>query len=262
VSIVSLKQFVEVVTGLLKTWRTDTLWFRGLERATYALAPGTYRRKNLYDDEAEDERRYEFKRRAVQFPLERPPSSEWEWYFLMQHYGSPTRLLDWSEGALIGLYFAVRSHKRRRAAAVWVLEPSWLQKEVVKRCHFLPPRKDPLYKFVFEYMPDPDDDRTKWIRVYLPETFSKKALPRFPAPLRPPQIHRRIAAQLSAFTIHGSHQRGLEQVALLAKSPQLLKIRIPGRYIATIREDLETCGIVETTVFPELEGLGRELQES
>jgi len=37
------------------------------------------------------------------------PENKWEWYFLMQHYGAPTRLLDWSDGALVlvALYFAL-----------------------------------------------------------------------------------------------------------------------------------------------------------
>jgi len=32
--------------------------------------------------------------------------SYWSWLFQMQHYGVPTRLLDWSRDALVALYFA------------------------------------------------------------------------------------------------------------------------------------------------------------
>jgi hypothetical protein len=46
--------------------------------------------------------------RAPSLSDERPRNS-WDWYLLMQHSGAPTRLLDWTEGALIALYFAVRN---------------------------------------------------------------------------------------------------------------------------------------------------------
>jgi hypothetical protein len=38
------------------------------------------------------------------------PTNDFEWLALMQHYGVPTRLLDWSMNPRVALYFAVKEH--------------------------------------------------------------------------------------------------------------------------------------------------------
>lgn len=72
---------------------------------------------------------------------------------------------------------------------------------------------------------------------------------------------RRFAAQRSRFTIFG---RGMDGVRKLCEKAQgspcrLCRIPIKRAAVATMRRDLTTCGISESTIFPDLEGLGREL---
>jgi hypothetical protein len=250
----SLEEFYAHVKRLTDAWNEEP-WFRGRD-ARDDLRPKFYREKR--EDEAEDELRWEFQRRYRLFPMMHPPTTGWEQYFMMQHYGMPTRLLDWTEGALLALYFGLRRNDGRRDAAVWALDPFWLLEHVVEASNFLP-KNHPDYKFIREYMPDPTDKRTKWIRAYLPRAFASAKLPPLPAPLQPPHIDRRIGAQLSAFTIHGARERGLEFIARTTRDARFAAIRIPRANVKNIRYHLAVAGVVETTVYPDLEGLGREL---
>ena len=146
----SLPAFLAAVSELSKEWKaywvkkraednelaTSWLpWFRGEDNADWisglALQPRLY--WNDFDPkmilEHEQDMRVEFRRRGAQLITERQPIDKWEWYFLMQHYSAPTRLLDWSDAALVGLHFAVshrggKDDKHGNAdAAVYMLDP-------------------------------------------------------------------------------------------------------------------------------------------
>ena len=241
VTIQSLSEYVTTVSGLCSEW-ADTSgpcepWFRGQEDASWRLVPKAHRFTQL----DEGNLRNEFRRRGV--PLmtaEERPTSDWEWYFLMQHYGAPTRLLDWSGGALIALYFAIRNNDGSRDAAVWALDPWRLNEVVVKK---------------YEVMEATDVE----CEPYLPKVFIDVPLPALPLAIQPPHIVRRIAVQSSYFTIHGSDRDGMSALTWVGDKPYVKKLVVPKHCIRAIRAALTTCGIVETTVFPDLEALAREL---
>jgi hypothetical protein len=224
------------------------IWFRGVSDVKYKLVPKIYRpslynlRKFPRKEPDEDEILYAFKSRAMQMMSEpHLPSSEKDWYFLMQHYGAPTRLLDWTDGALLALYFAIRKLKEPRDAAVWVLEPSWLNEEANKI--------------------DGGVRISEWSETdpWFPRPFEDVLHPAFPLAVDPPHVSRRLTVQRSHFTIHGTDKDGLDKMAERPNA-RLVKIPIAASDIVPILDDLNTCGISESTIFPDLEGLSRELE--
>jgi hypothetical protein len=94
----------------------------------------TYRTDHKLKDvlRQEQDLRLEFRRRGSQLIGEGKPADHWERYFLMQHYGVPTRLLDWTDGALVALYFAVKQIRIPEDAVVYILDPWWLCNLVYK----------------------------------------------------------------------------------------------------------------------------------
>jgi len=262
----SLDQFVKVVSARARKWqktlnrRTESAWlpwFRGEESADWptALNPKLYRTKHKLNEvlRQEQDLRLEFRRRGSQFAGEGKPSDHWEWYFLMEHYGVPTRLLDWSDGALVALYFALKTAKTSHDAAVYMLDPWWLNKLVYKE---FPTAK--AERPIGTALPEWDE-----AQAYLSQDeFQNELLgPKFPLAIDPSHVARRFAAQRSRFTIFGRAANGLTKICDKAKVSDCRLCRIPIKRaaVATMRRDLATCGISESTIFPDLEGFGREL---
>ena len=246
---------VEQVTAIASELRDEWIdssdlaiipWFRGQTDADWPLRPKFYRTRPT-DFVTECEIREEFITHAPAL-CDVSPRNEWEWYFLMQHYGAPTRLLDWTDGALIALYFAVRDNKGDRNAVVWALDPWWLNWRVIRRDEVIP-------------VGDPLLPKNRKEHRWLPTRFvPTKTLPKFPIAVFPGNFDKRIGSQRSAFTIHGADVDGLVTLGATGKNPGLAKITIPSWAVNQIKRGLDTCGIDETTVFPNLEALSRVVE--
>ena len=74
--------------------------------------------------------------------IQNMPDSMIEWQEVMQHYFSKTRLMDWSESAIVALNFALEAYinpledheilykRRHNAPVIWVLNPVELNRKV------------------------------------------------------------------------------------------------------------------------------------
>lgn len=96
----SVADLLQAVKGSQASGRR---WFRGQRDHRWGLQPGVARKSAHLSEEVTLLK--EFKRDAANRTNFRP-SDGWEWLTLAQHYGLPTRLLDWTEDPLVALYFA------------------------------------------------------------------------------------------------------------------------------------------------------------
>jgi hypothetical protein len=244
----TLDGFLEYVKVLEQKWKDSEqgwLWFRGQQRAYWTLTPKLYRDISNPSRETDDDTREQFVIRAPSLTDEKPKNS-WEWYFLMQHFGAPTRLLDWTESALIGLYFAVKDNLGYFDAAVWILDPWWLNKTVLRKMEVIPPGASGLSKA--------DEKRYRpWLRDHF-EPHS--ILPERPVAIYPTHFARRISTQRSCFTIHGSQTDALHVLERAPRS-RISKVIIPGYAVASLKDELARCGMDEVSIFPDLQGLAR-----
>lgn len=274
-----LGRYLSEVRAIRKRWRVpkrDELWFRAEDsshRKTH-LQPGLYRPKENGTRlpstprllELENHLYEEFSRMGTQLSDARAQSDEWEWdsYFLMQHHGVPTRLLDWSDGALIALHFAVgnKATPAKSGAKIFVLDPYWLLKVIAKH----PDRTDAKNRWKQYWKKNPHDVyESDWDRLYLPSDEEDDEDPLLATPVVPilwdsPHVTRRVAAQRSRFMIFGTDPKWLSQ---LRKNPdaRIEMITISPASVPSIKQELRDAGVTESVVFPDLDGLGRELKQ-
>jgi len=98
-------------------------WWRGHADASWRLVPGVHRADHGPFYEANIATKFA-QRAPTRHPNTPPEGALASWLFLMQHYGLPTRLLDWTESPLLATYFAVSEEGHATEdGALWALDP-------------------------------------------------------------------------------------------------------------------------------------------
>jgi FRG domain len=252
---------IQSVEDLIKAVREDSLpwhpkepkWFRGEPHVQTALTPTLYRHGLTSHENALLQM---FRAKATGFHDVVPMREHTDqWLFLARHAGLPTRLLDWSEGALIALYFALKETK----PVVWMLSPLDLNDLSNSAPSQVRPREFPLPWH------DPDPNTKSVLSPAFENLRGAWEQGGFGVPLPvaiyPTYVHPRMRGQRSCFTIHGTDTRGLD--SLLA-GRSILKGYVVDPDPAcrqSIRSELAVLGITDSVAFPDIDGLANELKE-
>jgi hypothetical protein len=246
-SIKSIADFIVEVKRIRKDWSAidpyPYIWFRGSDDTNLELMPGAYWRDGC--DEFSIAATFKALSPTL---LDEKPSNDWEWYYLMQHYGVPTRLIDWTETPLQALHFAlIKSSKQN--PCVWILDPIALNYSTQGIENIYVPKAFDIYPHIDAWLPHRCRKHGE-PEIFNDAFFKTNALP---IAIYPSRSNARLFAQRGTFTVHGTEPIALENLNIRNQAgiSRLEKIEISKEHKTTLLEDLWSLGITMTTTFPE-----------
>lgn len=220
-------------------------WYRGQADIDWDLTPKVWRPPSRAGRREEERVVATFMARARSRHAHLPDANEaGAWLALMQHYGAPTRLLDWTESPLVAAFFAVTEEKGAdKDGAIFALFPRALNREDFNG--------DGIYSL------------GRPPRFIMEPFGGQVAFPGLPpinykiAAVVGDEVDRRQLAQQSTFTIHSFDCANLLIHPEVDRVVQ--RLRIPKGLKPEIEVELTSLGIIRSALFPDLQALGDEL---
>ena len=145
------------------------------------------------------------------------PLSLWDQLIYSQHYGAPSRLLDWTINPLIALYFAVENENHHKYSSLYFLGTSNLNSSI----YSLPNDYEDIYPSPFE----------------IKSTIF----------IKPKSLFIRMSVQSSIFSVHPANEDIIPY-----KNLRCFKISKPAK----IKETLNNMSINRGSLFPDIDGAG------
>lgn len=267
----TIGELIAATKDIATTWHPSVadaqeLWFRGQPKQSFDLLPGLYRPHLARYHFHEPSLFGHFKTLAAPYANPRP-ADDWEWCFLAQHFGLPTRLLDWSQSLVAAAYFAICDSilcrdrlavdddlQRGRLPSVfdtespviWVLDAGTLNR---RSCG----------EDIVLYPGGPLTSR------YLPDELEASVGPEneLPVAVLTPRTNVRISAQQGTFTVHGRSAKSLQQMAVEADPSmpiELACVQLDRANLPFLWDELKLVGIGRLALFPDLESVATHVK--
>jgi hypothetical protein len=244
----------------------DVRWiFRGVRDAKYSLESALERELNKREKleevdiiTAEIYLLAQFKRAANHFlEASMVPQNEdiIEWLALMQHYGTPTRLIDFTRSPYIACFFALEEDNDNSECAIWAINENWFKKKSLSRI------KD-------ENVTSKEDLNSAYLAnkgnfnniLY---NISTSAI----LPVVPLKANQRLLVQQGLFLCSSAARKGSFVNNMLSyrndesdMQENVYKIIIDNNLRSTVLYELNFMNINRSSLFPGLEGFATSLK--
>ncbi len=226
---------------LINLCKESSHWiFRGQSNPDWEVT-STIERELRYSDQEnssiENKLISEFKRAAPNYLNQNQiPAKLVEWMALMQHYGAPTRLVDFTKSPYIATFFAFENiFENYKYVTVWAVE-SYKLKQLANEVYI-------------------DDD--------VPQLMKNNKYLVYP--IEPFIMNERFEKQQGTFLITGNINQSLAtnfiEMGLLEDMGIIKKINIPKIEKNSVIQDLNLMNINPVTLFPGLDGYSRYIKK-
>lgn len=240
-------------------------WFRGSNNNQLSLVPGAYWRQNYQEHEV-----------LLSFTQEAAiygnvgGLNEWNTYYLAQHHGVPTRLLDWTESFSASLFFAFDNWDGENTPCIWMMQPDSFNYVTVKWWGSISPEnnaptnnwlalkiitEEPLIVKGSDLAKDREKNAEKEKWEYNNE---------YPLAIYPRKNNRRIAAQQGMFTVHGRDRRPLDAIVESTGGDVggvFARLDLVDFDYKAVYKELRTFGIRRSAIFPDMDNYVLDLKQ-
>lgn len=197
-----------------------------------------------------------FKRRYHQYSSDTPEEEDdLEWFSIMQHYGAPTRLLDFTYSIYVAAHFALE-HTDGRHFEVFAVNAMWAIEESIRNNN----NSDEAGKFFGKLIGNTEKDRRNFKDYFMSESPKE-----FVCPFNPFRLTERISLQNSVFMCPGNvnktFENNLKSLNDWHKKSNIVKLilKFNKQQVIRAREYLYDLNITRATLFPGLEGFAESL---
>lgn len=201
-----------------------------------------------------------FKRRAHHYIPDLPEETDTlQWLAWMQHYGAPTRLMDWTYSAFVALFFAVaRKAPNNSGAVIWAINMEWVRRtanSILSASGMTVIPDDDLMRQFYE------NDIGRFKDLFHPDKPTSERLEPLLYPMNPLRLNERLTIQQGVFLCPRRLSIGFVDnlLALKPTGDNLKAFVVSPSSRSHILADLDRMNMNNATLFPGLQGFAESL---